>query len=245
MRLTHILYSMHDRWSSDLFFTLYNKVVFEVAGILLFPIRTWFEFLLFRKECPCHVFPWEVNFKPLDKRCLTSAEHAYELLTDVFAFVFRFHLCGTISWRSRGISKCFDYFVDENLYILYYYRSFSCFSEKLFSMVLSYNMMSFSSMRSDDNRRAAGAVDLSASRFHYEQAKSSADCRSGGKVLVSIRFHSLFNHRFGCGLTSPSIIGLLLYLFDWGFFIFILMASWEFLSIAPMACRKKLTNGEK
>ena len=40
--------------------------------------------------------------------------------------------------------------------------------------------------RSDDNRRAAGAVDLSAFRFYYEQTKSSGDCRPGGEAFSVI-----------------------------------------------------------
>ena len=43
--------------------------------------------------------------------------------------------------------------------------------------------------RSDDNRRAAGAVDTSASGCHYEQTKSSVDCRPGGEAFVSTRVH--------------------------------------------------------
>jgi hypothetical protein len=51
--------------------------------------------------------------------------------------------------------------------ILYcYYRSFSCFSEKIFSMVSSCRMMSIPPTRSDDNRRAAGAVVT----FHHSDS---------------------------------------------------------------------------
>ncbi|MBO7621351.1 MAG: hypothetical protein J6T06_12620, partial [Victivallales bacterium] len=38
--------------------------------------------------------------------------------------------------------------------------------------------------RSDDNRRAAGAVAFSAFRFHYKQLKSSGDCWPGGEASV-------------------------------------------------------------
>ena len=44
-------------------------------------------------------------------------------------------------------------------------------------------------MRSDDNRRAAGAVDSSAFGFHYEQTKSSGDGRPGGEAFVSLCVH--------------------------------------------------------
>ena len=42
----------------------------------------------------------------------------------------------------------------------------------------------------DDNRRAAGAVDLLASRCHYEQTKFSGDCRPGGKAFWLFRVFS-------------------------------------------------------
>ena len=50
----------------------------------------------------------------------------------------------------------------------------------------SFRMMSFPLTRSDDNRRAAGAVNLLAFRIHYEQTKSSGDCRPGGEASLFI-----------------------------------------------------------
>ena len=43
------------------------------------------------------------------------------------------------------------------------------------------------------NRRAAGAVDFSAFRFHYEQTKSSGDWRPGGEAFVLLSFIFLFS----------------------------------------------------
>ena len=60
--------------------------------------------------------------------------------------------------------------------------------------------------RSDDNRRAAGAVDLSAFGIHYIQTNSLTDWRPGGEALVSSRVHSWFNHRLDCGMTAPFLI---------------------------------------
>jgi hypothetical protein len=68
---------------------------------------------------------------------------------------------------------------------LHYYP----FSRRFFSMAVNFHMMPFPPMRSDDNRRAAGDVDFSASGFHYEQTKSSGDGRSGGEAFVSLCVH--------------------------------------------------------
>ena len=38
--------------------------------------------------------------------------------------------------------------------------------------------------RSDDNRRAAGAVHISAFIIHYVQTKSIGYCRPGGEALI-------------------------------------------------------------
>jgi hypothetical protein len=59
--------------------------------------------------------------------------------------------------------------------------------------------------RSDDNRRAAGAVNLSAFTIHYIQTKHTGVCRPGGEafwfiqcilwtplIFVFIRVHSWF-----------------------------------------------------
>jgi hypothetical protein len=62
---------------------------------------------------------------------------------------------------------------------LHYYS----FSRKFFSIAVSFRMTPFSPMRSDDNRRAAGAVYISAFIIHYIQTKHIGVCRPGGEAF--------------------------------------------------------------
>ena len=53
-------------------------------------------------------------------------------------------------------------------------------------------LYNFLRAKRNSNRRAAGAVNRSASGFHYEKIKSSGVCRPGGEAFVSIRVYSWF-----------------------------------------------------
>ncbi|MBR6074456.1 MAG: hypothetical protein IKP87_04060 [Victivallales bacterium] len=52
-----------------------------------------------------------------------------------------------------------------------------------------------STPRSDDNRRTAGAVGLSASSFHYGQTQSSGYWRPAGRHLYYYRLFSCFSEK--------------------------------------------------
>ena len=70
------------------------------------------------------------------------------------------------------------------LFILYYYRSFSCFSEKIISKALSFRMMLFPPREAMTTAELPVAVMISAFRFLYPQQLSSVIGGPGGEAIV-------------------------------------------------------------
>ena len=69
--------------------------------------------------------------------------------------------------------------------------------------------------RSDDNRRAAGAVVFSAFRIHCIQTNSSADCRPGGEAFSVIRvFCGFYNKKFSCPFVSFVVCQLMFFIMN-------------------------------
>ena len=69
----------------------------------------------------------------------------------------------------------------------YYYRSFSCFFAKIFSMVWSFRMTSFAPREAMTTAEPPEPLYFSAYRIHYMQTNSSEDWRPGGEAFSVIR----------------------------------------------------------